>query len=67
MLDANECQENARRFMEMSAEATDPTVKQRLAETAQGWARLAIDLANLEKGGLPDPTTAKTKRRRARH
>jgi hypothetical protein len=48
MLDANECREHARRFMQLSAEATDLVMKQRLAETAEGWARLAADLAQIE-------------------
>jgi hypothetical protein len=49
MLDAKECREHARTCMEQAAEATDPTVRQRLSETAQGWARLAADLAQLEE------------------
>jgi hypothetical protein len=67
MLNANECQENARRFMQMSAEASDLIVKQRLAETAEGWARLAADLAKIEGHELLKGTTAKRKRRRSRY
>jgi hypothetical protein len=62
MLSAKECQEHARQFMQMSAEAADPVVKQRLAETAQGWARLAADLANLET--CPDKRSPKQRRKR---
>jgi hypothetical protein len=32
----------------MAAKASDPITKRRLAENAQGWARLAADLARLE-------------------
>jgi hypothetical protein len=35
--------------MKQAAEATDPLMKQHLSETAQGWARLAADLAKLEE------------------
>jgi hypothetical protein len=49
MLDANECRERAQRFIQMSAEATDLTTKQRLIETAEGWLRLAADLAKIEE------------------
>jgi hypothetical protein len=31
--------------MKLAAAATDPILKQRLSETAQGWNRLAIDMA----------------------
>jgi hypothetical protein len=34
---------------EASCEAIDPIIKQRLCETAQGWRRLAADLAKLEE------------------
>jgi hypothetical protein len=49
MLDAKECREHAIRCMKECADATDPILKQRLSETAQGWNRLAIDLAKLEE------------------
>ena len=49
MLDANECREHAKNCTEQAAEATDPITRLRLSETAQGWARLAADLAKLEK------------------
>ena len=45
MLDSNECREHAKRCVTLAAQTTDPVLKQRLAETAQGWARLAADLA----------------------
>jgi hypothetical protein len=48
MLDAKECRQEAVKCMKQAAEATDQTLKQRLSETAQGWYRLAADLANLE-------------------
>jgi hypothetical protein len=48
MLDAKECQESAMQCMQMAAKATDPDTKRRLAEMAQGWARLAADLSKLE-------------------
>jgi hypothetical protein len=50
MLDAKECREHARTCMEQAAEATDPTLKQRLSETAQGWACLAADFARWKEG-----------------
>jgi hypothetical protein len=49
MLNAKECSENAMKCMKLAAEATDPILKQRLSETAQGWNRLAVDLATLEE------------------
>jgi hypothetical protein len=49
MLSAKECREHAIKCMKVAAEATDPIVKQRLSETAQGWNRLAADLAKLEE------------------
>jgi hypothetical protein len=49
MLDARECREQAMKFMKQAAEATDPLLKERLSETAQGWHRLAADLAKLEE------------------
>jgi hypothetical protein len=49
MLDARECREQAMKCMKQAAEATDPLLKQRLSETAQGWHRLAADLAKLEE------------------
>jgi hypothetical protein len=49
MLNAKECSDNAEKCMKLAAEATDPILKQRLSETAQGWNRLAIDLAKLEE------------------
>jgi hypothetical protein len=49
MLDAKECREQATKCMKRAAEATDPLMKQHLSETAQGWARLAADLAKLEE------------------
>jgi hypothetical protein len=51
MIDANECREPAERCMTQAAQATDPIIKNRLTETAQGWLRLAADLAK-----YPDPT-----------
>jgi hypothetical protein len=51
MLDANECRERARQFIQMSVEATDLITKQRLVETAEGWLRLAADLAKIEERG----------------
>jgi hypothetical protein len=49
MLDAKECREHAKNCMRQAAEVTDPIVRQRMSETAQGWARLAADLAKLEE------------------
>ena len=48
MLTANECRENAKLCVAQAAETSDPVLKRRLAETAQGWARLAADYATLE-------------------
>ena len=48
MIDANECWENARRCVMLANQTTDPLVKERLFETAQGWMRLAADFANLD-------------------
>ena len=49
MLDAKECREQAMKCMKQAADAADPFLKQRLSETAQGWQRLAADLAKLEE------------------
>jgi hypothetical protein len=49
MLDAKECQENAKRCLAQAAETPDPVLKERLAEIAQGWARLAADYAGLKE------------------
>ena len=49
MLDANECRELAMNFTKRAAATTDPITRLRLSETAQGWARLAADLAKLEE------------------
>ena len=58
MLDARECREHSIRCRKEFAEATDPILKQRLCETAEGWNRLAIDLANLdEKLAQEQPAT----------
>jgi hypothetical protein len=46
MLDTHEFRENATRCMAEAAQTTDPILKERLTETAQGWMRLAADLAN---------------------
>jgi hypothetical protein len=43
MLDVNECRRNARRCLKQAAQATDPIIKERLSESAKGWARLAAD------------------------
>ena len=47
MPNAKECSENAMKCMKLAAEAADPILKQR--QTAQGWNRLAVDLAKLEE------------------
>jgi hypothetical protein len=49
MLDARGCREHSMRCVELAALATDPVVKQRLSETAQEWARLAFELAEVER------------------
>jgi hypothetical protein len=49
MLDAEECRERAIKCLKQAQEAIDPVIKQRLFETAQGWRRLAADLAKLEE------------------
>ena len=46
MLDANECREHAERCMTQATQTTNPIVKERLIETAQGWRRLAADFEN---------------------
>ena len=48
MIDVNECREHAERCMMQAAQATDPIIKDRLTETAQGWMRLAFDLAKMD-------------------
>ena len=48
MLNAEECREEARRYASMAAEIDNPVLRQRFAETAAGWLRLAADLANLD-------------------
>ena len=49
MLSSNECREQAKGYVKLAAQSTDPVLKQRLAETAHGWARLAADLANMDE------------------
>ena len=34
--------------MMLANQTTDPLVKERLFETAQGWMRLAVDFANFD-------------------
>jgi rRNA maturation endonuclease Nob1 len=58
MLDANECRQEAMKCVKQAAEATDPILRQRLSETAQGWSRLAADLANLEDKQAKDQQDA---------
>jgi hypothetical protein len=48
MLDAKECHEHAASCRKKAAETTDPVEKQRLSDTAYGWARVATDLEKLE-------------------
>jgi len=48
VLNAEECREHARRYARMATESDDPVLRQRFAETAAGWLRLAADLANLD-------------------
>ena len=48
MLNAEECREHAGRYARMAVEVDDPVLRQRFAETAAGWLRLAADLANLD-------------------
>ena len=61
MIDANECRAHAERCMAQAAQATDPVVKERLIETAQGWRRLAADFAK-----YPDPVASTELVRRRR-
>ena len=49
MFDADECREHAQRFARMATEIDDPVLKQRFAETAAGWLRLAADMAHLDE------------------
>lgn len=49
MLDAKECREHAMNCITQAAQTTDPIEKQRLSDTAYGWARVAADLAKLEE------------------
>ena len=49
MFSLDECREHARRCARMAAEIDDPHLKQRLEETAAGWLRVAIDMAQLDK------------------
>jgi hypothetical protein len=53
MMGANECRANAKRCLAQAAETSDPVLKARLAETAQGWARLAADYANFKDRTSP--------------
>ena len=46
--DPKECSEAAKRCVALAAQATDPIVQRRLLETAQGWMRLAFDLAKMD-------------------
>ena len=59
MLDAKECQENAKRCLSQAAETRDPILKERLAEIAQGWARLVADYANLKERRAQRPVIVK--------
>lgn len=54
MFDANECREHAKRCVTMAAQTTDPILRERLSETAQAWARLASQLADIEPAKWPD-------------
>ena len=45
--DPKECSEHAKRCVALAAQAIDPVVQRRLLETAQGWMRLAFDLAKM--------------------
>jgi hypothetical protein len=47
MLDAKECRDHAKRCLAQAAKTNDPILKERLAEIAQGWARLAADYAGI--------------------
>jgi hypothetical protein len=49
MFDANECREHAKRCVIMATQATDPVIRERLSETAQAWARLASQLADIHE------------------
>ena len=49
MLKANECREHAKRCVTMAVQARDPAVRERLSDTAQGWARLASQLLDIEQ------------------
>jgi len=45
MLEPLQCREHAKECLALAAQTTNPLLKQRLQETAQGWMRLATDLA----------------------
>jgi hypothetical protein len=63
VLTVNECRRNARGCLKQAAEATDPMIKESLSETAQGWARLAADLANINDRAVVGNLQKQTDRR----
>jgi hypothetical protein len=56
MLSPDECREQAASFVKLASQAYDLALKDRLLETAQGWMRLAADLAKLDSRpkAIPD-------------
>ena len=63
MLTVNACRRNARRCLKQAAEATDSVIKESLSETAQGWARLAADLAKINDRAVVGNLQKQTDRR----
>jgi hypothetical protein len=45
-IDAQECNEQAKRCIKLAAETTDPHAQEILISTAQNWERLAAKLAD---------------------
>ena len=48
MLNADECRDQARRYARMAVQLDDPVLRQRFAEAATSWLRLAADMAALD-------------------
>jgi hypothetical protein len=48
-MDEKDCHKQARRFWKLAGKATDPDLKESLAETAVRWQRLAADFDTHEE------------------
>jgi hypothetical protein len=55
-VDAKDCHKQAKRFLKLAGEATDPDLRESLTETAVRWQRLAADFETHEERGEPFQT-----------